>query len=160
MDEILIGCQMTALYRCGRISEALSLFRKTRNQLVEDQGTEPGRALMDLHHRILRQDPGLSVRPTRITPVLDRPPVVRLTALFKPSSQRRRALGALLDHDLATADLLEAAEARARLRATCLAPDQPAHLGPADPSVASALCSIGAYKADAIGPSCLPGHRL
>src|SRR5712691_91603 len=41
MDETLIACQMTALYRCGRIGEALSLFRETRNRLVEDQGTEP-----------------------------------------------------------------------------------------------------------------------
>src|SRR5712691_6385472 len=41
LDDTVIACQMTAPYRCGRIGEALSLFRETRNRLVEDQGTEP-----------------------------------------------------------------------------------------------------------------------
>jgi DNA-binding SARP family transcriptional activator len=150
MDETLIGYQMIALYRCGRISDALSLFRETRKRLVEDQGSEPGPSLTDLHHRILRQDPGLSARPTRITPAVGQRRDARLTALFKPSSQQRRALGVLPGQYPATADLSEAATACARPRATCLASDQPAHLGPADPSAASAVCSIGAGKANAI----------
>jgi DNA-binding SARP family transcriptional activator len=158
MDETLIGFQMTALYRCGRISDALNLFRETRNWLVEDQGSEPGWALAELHHRILRQDPGLSARPTRMTPG-----GVRLTALFKPSSQRRCALGALADHRLAAAGLSETATARSRLRATCPAPDQSARLGSCGPF--DHLRRVpdrggqGERNPGAIGSSCMAGHR-
>lgn len=95
MDETLIGCQMTALYRCGRMTEALSLFRESRSRLVEDQGIEPGLALTELHHRILNHDPGLAAPPAHMT-------------------------------------------AQARIRATCLASDQPARLGLADPPAAFA----------------------
>jgi DNA-binding SARP family transcriptional activator len=136
MDETLIGCQMTALYRCGRTSEALSMYRETYNGLVEDQGTEPGSALMDLHQRILCQDPGLSALPTQVTPVVDSPSGKRLTAFLNPASS-----------------------AQARFRASCLAPDQPAHLGPADPPVGSTASPAVAGKAYAIPaqsdrPSC------
>ena len=62
LDEALIAHQMTALYGTGRAGEALSLYREVRAQLIEEQGTEPGPALADLHQRILNQDPGLSVR--------------------------------------------------------------------------------------------------
>ncbi len=63
LDETFIAHQMTALYRSGRPGDALSLYRETRSRLVEEQGTEPGAALSDLHQRILRRDPGLAVRP-------------------------------------------------------------------------------------------------
>jgi DNA-binding SARP family transcriptional activator len=55
---------MTALYGSGRPGEALSLYRDVRNRLIEDQGTEPGPLLSELHQRILRHDPQLAVRPT------------------------------------------------------------------------------------------------
>jgi DNA-binding SARP family transcriptional activator len=63
LDETFIAHQMTALYRSGRPADALSLYRETRSRLVEEQGTEPGPVLSDLHQRILRRDPGLSVQP-------------------------------------------------------------------------------------------------
>jgi DNA-binding SARP family transcriptional activator len=60
LDETFIAYQMTALYRCGRLGDALSLYRETRSHLVDEQGTEPGPMLAELHQRILRRDPGLA----------------------------------------------------------------------------------------------------
>ena len=60
LDEAFIAHQMTALYGSGRAAEALSLFRDTRRQLIDEQGTEPGPALTELHQRILSQDPELA----------------------------------------------------------------------------------------------------
>jgi DNA-binding SARP family transcriptional activator/tetratricopeptide (TPR) repeat protein len=64
LDEALVAHQMAALYGSGRQGEALSLYRDTRSRLIEEQGTEPGPALAELHQRILRGDPQLAVRLT------------------------------------------------------------------------------------------------
>lgn len=63
LDETFIGHQMTALYRSGRPGDALSLYRDTRHRLIEEQGTEPGPELAELHQRILGRDPALAVSP-------------------------------------------------------------------------------------------------
>ncbi len=60
LDEAFIAHQMTALYGSGRAGEALSLYRDTRSQIIEELGTEPGPVLAELHQRILSQDPGLA----------------------------------------------------------------------------------------------------
>jgi len=64
LDETLVALQMTALYGSGRPADALSLYRETRGRLVDEQGTEPGPALAELHQRILGRDPGLAARPS------------------------------------------------------------------------------------------------
>ncbi len=64
LDETLVGHQMTALYRTGRPADALSLYRETRGRLVEEQGTEPGARLSELHQRILGRDPRLAAGPS------------------------------------------------------------------------------------------------
>jgi tetratricopeptide (TPR) repeat protein len=61
LDETLVAHQMIALYRSGRGADALSLFRETRDRLVDEQGTEPGRVLSELHQRILTADPELTI---------------------------------------------------------------------------------------------------
>jgi len=63
LDETLVAHQMTALYRIGRPADALSLYRETRGRLVEEQGTEPGAMLSELHQRILGHDPSLAAKP-------------------------------------------------------------------------------------------------
>ncbi|MBZ4320519.1 AfsR/SARP family transcriptional regulator [Streptomyces huiliensis] len=55
-SQRLRGVWMLALYRSGRQAEALGVFEDTRRFL----GTvRPGRALTELHRRILRSDPSL-----------------------------------------------------------------------------------------------------
>jgi DNA-binding SARP family transcriptional activator len=63
LDETFIAHQMVALYGSGRQAEALSLYRNTRTRLIDEQGTEPGHTLSELHQRILRRDPQLAVTP-------------------------------------------------------------------------------------------------
>jgi DNA-binding SARP family transcriptional activator len=62
LDETFIAHQMSALYWSGRPGDALSLYRETRSRLIDEQGTEPGTMLSELHQRILRRDPQLAVR--------------------------------------------------------------------------------------------------
>ncbi len=64
-DEMFASYRMTALYRSGRLSDALDVYRDTRGRLITELGTEPGRALAELHERILRRDPGLMLTVTQ-----------------------------------------------------------------------------------------------
>jgi DNA-binding SARP family transcriptional activator/tetratricopeptide (TPR) repeat protein len=73
-DETLVAHQMTALCRSGRPADALSLYRETRSRLIEEQGTEPGAMLSQLHQRILGGDPGLAVRSSGQRPSRAAPP--------------------------------------------------------------------------------------
>ena len=61
LRERLRGQLMLALYRSGRHAEALRVYGDTRKQLVEELGIEPGHALKELEHAILRQDPTLGL---------------------------------------------------------------------------------------------------
>jgi DNA-binding SARP family transcriptional activator/tetratricopeptide (TPR) repeat protein len=51
---------MLALYRSGRQGEALTVYRNTRQILVEELGLEPSPALQELERAILRGDPALA----------------------------------------------------------------------------------------------------
>lgn len=59
MRESPAGVLMLALHRCGRTAEALAVFRRTRDALVDALGVEPGVSLRALQERILNDDPGL-----------------------------------------------------------------------------------------------------
>jgi predicted ATPase/DNA-binding SARP family transcriptional activator len=59
MRERVHALWMLALYRSGRQAEALAAYRKLREQLVDGLGVEPGPRLMELHDRMLAQDPTL-----------------------------------------------------------------------------------------------------
>jgi DNA-binding SARP family transcriptional activator len=63
--EPLIRVQMTALYRCGRPSEALRVYARTRDALAEHLGADPGRELQETFHGILRGDLDRALR-TRV----------------------------------------------------------------------------------------------
>ncbi|MFY1682376.1 BTAD domain-containing putative transcriptional regulator [Micromonospora sp. WMMD730] len=54
--EELVATLMTALYRGGRQTDALVLYRRTRRTLVEEIGVEPGARLREVHRGILRAD--------------------------------------------------------------------------------------------------------
>jgi DNA-binding SARP family transcriptional activator/nucleotide-binding universal stress UspA family protein len=76
--ERFCGQLMLALYRSGRQAEALDVYRKTREALVEEFGIEPTAALRELERAILAQDRSLDlaelshVEPARTMLVLPR----------------------------------------------------------------------------------------
>ncbi len=55
------GQLMLALYRAGRQAEALEVYRRTRESLVEEFGIEPSKSLHELERRILTQDATLDL---------------------------------------------------------------------------------------------------
>jgi DNA-binding SARP family transcriptional activator/tetratricopeptide (TPR) repeat protein len=55
--------RMLALYRSGRPSEALACYRALAAHLADELGTDPTRALHDLHQAILTSDPALMAPP-------------------------------------------------------------------------------------------------
>ncbi|MQA02319.1 MAG: hypothetical protein GEV07_06185 [Streptosporangiales bacterium] len=52
--ERFTGLLMTALYRCGRQAEALDVYARARQQVVEQLGVEPGLELRTVHEAVLR----------------------------------------------------------------------------------------------------------
>jgi predicted ATPase/DNA-binding SARP family transcriptional activator len=59
LRERLWAQRMTALYRAGRQGDALQVYQQLRTLLGEELGVDPSPALVQLHARILKQDPGL-----------------------------------------------------------------------------------------------------
>ncbi|WP_159425170.1 BTAD domain-containing putative transcriptional regulator [Streptomyces sp. TLI_053] len=62
--ERLVAQLMVVLYNCGRQSEALDRYRRTRDLLADRFGLEPGRDLRRLQRAILSHDPALALRLT------------------------------------------------------------------------------------------------
>ena len=67
LDERLAAQLMLALYRSGRTGDALAHYRDVRIRLATELGIDPGRALQQMHQRILRGDPDLAT-PTTARP--------------------------------------------------------------------------------------------
>jgi DNA-binding SARP family transcriptional activator/tetratricopeptide (TPR) repeat protein len=61
--ERLWGQLMTALYRGQRQTDALAVYRRAREALIEASGVEPSAKLAEIHRLILTQDPQLLAAP-------------------------------------------------------------------------------------------------
>ena len=71
--ERLAGQLMLAEYRCGRQSEALEVYQRTRVYLTQELGLEPGPALRALQAQILEHAPELDRRAGPARPALGAP---------------------------------------------------------------------------------------
>jgi DNA-binding SARP family transcriptional activator len=63
LHEQIHASLMLALYRSGRQSDALAVYRRLRVALRDDLGLEPSQPLRDLEAAVLRQDETLNGRP-------------------------------------------------------------------------------------------------
>jgi WD40 repeat protein/DNA-binding SARP family transcriptional activator len=61
LRERLQAQLMLTLYRCGRQAEALDVYMRARETLVEEIGVEPGPELRARHAAVLAQDPALEL---------------------------------------------------------------------------------------------------
>lgn len=70
LDERFRELLMPALYRSGRQTSALDVYRAAQTQLAGDLAVGPGPVLQSLHQRVLRADAGLLVpsAPAETTP--------------------------------------------------------------------------------------------
>ncbi|WP_154757806.1 AfsR/SARP family transcriptional regulator [Amycolatopsis pithecellobii] len=58
LNEIYYQQLMLVLYRCGRRAEALEVYRELHRTLRMELGIEPGRAVAELHQRIMLAESG------------------------------------------------------------------------------------------------------
>lgn len=117
---------MLALYRSGRQADALDVYRRTRQRLMEGLGIEPGRELHELERAILNHDRALDVGGA-----VTRAPPDQLV-LVLPSADGR------LDALVAVAEPLAKLPGRALLIARLL---------PDDASLASTAAALSARRA-------------
>jgi len=69
LREVFCEQLMLALYRCGRQSDALATFHRTRTHLDEELGLQPSRRLRQRYADILAQDPALAGERAPVIPV-------------------------------------------------------------------------------------------
>ncbi|TCO59708.1 AfsR/SARP family transcriptional regulator [Actinocrispum wychmicini] len=89
LDERLAGQLMLALYRSGRVSDALAHYQDTRLRLADELGIDPSQPLRELHQQVLAADRALDVPRTAVasaTPVVPQQlpaPPQRFTGRFR-----------------------------------------------------------------------------
>jgi predicted ATPase/DNA-binding SARP family transcriptional activator len=93
--ERIAGQLMLALYRCGRQTDALEVYRRHREHLADELGLEPAPALRALQVQILEQAPSLEASTPQTSATV--PPVYSgtVTFLFADVEGSTRLLGEL-----------------------------------------------------------------
>lgn len=66
LQENFCSLLMTALYRCGRQTDALAVARQLRDRLIEGFGIEPSPVIGELERAILNHDPRLNTDDARL----------------------------------------------------------------------------------------------
>ncbi|WP_410586402.1 BTAD domain-containing putative transcriptional regulator [Amycolatopsis sp. lyj-23] len=92
--EDLLRLQLLALYRCGRRSEAMSLFERLRSATVDEFGIEPGAELTARYEQIRTDDPALWHRQV-MTPRTQATARIARTARQAPFVGRSRELSTI-----------------------------------------------------------------
>jgi DNA-binding SARP family transcriptional activator len=90
LQERFCAQLMLALYRAGRQSEALDVYRGVREQLVEHLGLDPTPALQELERAILTHDASLALGP--VVPERESATVDRAVLVVASASDRLDAL--------------------------------------------------------------------
>ena len=136
--ESLTGRLMVALYRSGRQTESLQVYRKTREALVEQFGIEPTAGLRGLEHAILTQDRSLDsvsdAEPSRAILVLPSAAerldaLVAVAAPLATLSSREIIIARMVDHEdevAGAAAVLKARSVAAASRTAVFATTSPA----------------------------------
>jgi len=92
MRERLRRQLMLALYRSGRQTEALEVYREFRSVLLDELGLEASPLLSELEAAILRHDPALAPASATVAAPLARRPVTVLCVLLHAASSSGGAL--------------------------------------------------------------------
>lgn len=107
LDERLAGQAMLAQSRSGRQADALEIYRRMRDRLVDELGVDPSPMLRDVHRQILDADtaPPVSPRPVEIVAPQVRPPANlprRPTSFIGRADQLAAVTTAVMDGPLIT----------------------------------------------------------
>ena len=114
--EQLAGHLMLALYRCGRQSEALDVYARTRATLSGEFGLEPGPELRELQRDILEQAASLDFREPPVgAPLSDHEQPFALPAVLVAAAQEEVFVGRDADLDALAGTYAEAAGGRRRV---------------------------------------------
>lgn len=109
LRERLWALRMLANHRCGRTDQALQVYQRARELLLDELGIEPGAELRELHQRILAEDPALAPAPRPQPPAPPRPAreveihlPTRLNRLVGRTAELDRIGALLAEHRLVT----------------------------------------------------------
>ena len=93
-QERLAAQLMLALYRSGRQTEALDVYRSMRSRLDDELGLQPGQELRELEAAILRQDESLAAPSAVALPPAREPQPERTATRVPRVANRRKAVRA------------------------------------------------------------------
>jgi DNA-binding SARP family transcriptional activator/tetratricopeptide (TPR) repeat protein len=97
------GQLMLALYRCGRVAEALQVYQLTRRAMLDELGIEPSERLQQLELAILASSPGLDLPSAPVRAAAHRVPNL-LSADIADFTGREDEIAQIYDYLIASGD--------------------------------------------------------